>query len=351
MLKVVIVGLGSIGLGCAQSVRVERDMRLVGMVDTDPTKVGKTLPDIAADFQQRAQTETAGSYTEPVITTDIAEAVKDGADVAVVTAVSDFPSIIPIVEQLLDHKVAVVTSCEEMIWPWYRYDAQARALDDYAKSAGRAVLGAGVNPGFAMDYLPIVLATVLRRVRGVQSVRRVEAGTRRAMLQKKIGATLTPARFASLAPTGQIGHKGIEESLAFVAAGLGQRVEPGSIDVTLEPVLADKPTPSALGLIQPGYVRGIHNVGLWKSDKLTISLDLTMAVNLDDPKDVVILDGPVPLRLKVPGGIPGDSATVASLLNHVRVVHAAHPGLRTLLDVPVAGCRGASATMPAKQPN
>ncbi len=95
----------------------------------------------------------------------------------------------------------------------------------------------------------------------------------------------------------------------------------------------------------------MRNTANWQTERLKISLDLTMAINLEDPKDVVVLDGPVPLRLKVPGGIPGDSATVALLLNHVRVVHAAQPGLRTLLDVPPAGCRGASASVPAPQPN
>ena len=48
---------------------------------------------------------------------------------------------------------------------------------------------------------------------------------------------------------------------------------------------------------------------------------------------------PVPLRLAIPGGTPGDSATVAALVNYARVLPDAKPGLRTMLDIPVAAAR------------
>ncbi len=151
---------------------------------------------------------------------------------------------------------------------------------------------------------------------------------------------MTAARFNELMAAGKIGHEGLPESVAMIAAGMGRSAAPGSIEVGLEPVIASKPTSSALGLIQPGFVSGIHNTAQWSGDGLSIHMDLTMAVDLPDPRDTVTLEGPVQLRLKIPGGIPGDSATVAALLNHIRVVHEAKPGLRTMLDVPPAGCRG-----------
>jgi len=81
----------------------------------------------------------------------------------------------------------------------------------------------------------------------------------------------------------------------------------------------------------------------WQVRNLSIELDLTMAVGVSDPTDMIELDGPVPLNLTIPGSIPDDSATVAALLNHVRLVHEATPGLRTPLDMPPAGCRGLDA--------
>jgi 4-hydroxy-tetrahydrodipicolinate reductase len=147
-------------------------------------------------------------------------------------------------------------------------------------------------------------------------------------------------KFRELAAAQKIGHEGLPESVAMIAAGLGRRVEPGSVQITLDPVIADRPIPSALGLIEPGFVAGIHNVGRWQGDGLLIELDLTMAVGTTEPRDVITLEGPVPLKLKIPGGVPGDSATVAALVNHIPIVYDARPGLRTMLDIPIAGCRG-----------
>ena len=56
--------------------------------------------------------------------------------------------------------------------------------------------------------------------------------------------------------------------------------------------------------------------------------------------DRIDIEGPVNLTLEVPSGTPGDSATVAALINHLRPVVASRGGLLTMLDMPPAGCRG-----------
>jgi 4-hydroxy-tetrahydrodipicolinate reductase len=241
---------------------------------------------------------------------------------------------------LLSRGVAVVSSCERLAWPWYRHPAAGREIDATAKAAGRAVLGTGVNPGFVMDALAVVLSSMVRRVTAVHCERRVDAGLRRQPLQAKVGATMTVEHFAQLKAQEKIGHEGLPESIAMIAAALGRTCEPGSIQVALDPVVAQRPTPSALGLIEVGRVAGIHNVGKWSGDGLSITLDLTMAVGCSEPRDAVRIDGPVQLSLQIPGGVPGDSATVAALINHARAVHTAPAGLRTMLDIAPAPARG-----------
>jgi 4-hydroxy-tetrahydrodipicolinate reductase len=64
-----------------------------------------------------------------------------------------------------------------------------------------------------------------------------------------------------------------------------------------------------------------------------VRLELTIAAGAADPHDEVELDARPPLRLRVPGGIPGDEATAWA------VVNAAAPatllrGLVTVLDLP-----------------
>jgi hypothetical protein len=53
----------------------------------------------------------------------------------------------------------------------------------------------------------------------------------------------------------------------------------------------------------------------------------------EDPRDEVELDADPPLRLIVPGGVPGESATVAAVLNAVSAVTELR-GLVTVLDLP-----------------
>lgn len=331
-MKIVVVGLGPIGVATASAVDTEQDMQLVGLVDVDRAKQGQSLNQL---------TTTEGENTSGIVVTDsIANATGNGADVAIVATTSYFDAIVPTVMELLDRKIAVVSSCEQMIWPWYRHGDLADQVNSAAKRAGRTVLGSGVNPGFVMDALAVMLSSMVLQVTGVHCVRRVEAATRRQPLQAKVGATMSAEQFKKLANQEKIGHKGLAESIALLAAGLGRRVEPESVHETLDPILAKQPTQSALGLIEPGRVCGIHNVGQWADDGLKISLDLTMAVGTADPHDRVELDGPVPLQLVVPGSIPGDSATVAALLNTARIAHQAQPGMLTAIDVPLPGCRG-----------
>lgn len=335
MIRVIVVGLGPIGFACARAVQADSSMQLVGLVDTDEAKVGLTLSELG----NRSDTSAKG----PRVTDHLAAAVSDGADMAVLTTASRFDDIAPMLMELLDHHLAVVSSCEQMLWPWYRHNALANDVNAAAERANRAILGTGVNPGFVMDTLAVTLSLVVRRVTQVRCVRRVDAALRRRPLQAKVGATMTPQQFGQLAQKGQIGHKGLAESVALLAAGLGREVQPDSVVETLEPHLATQPIQSSLGLIEPGSVAGIHNIGRWQGADLKIELDLTMAVGLDDPKDVIELDGPVPLSLSIPGSVPGDSATVAVLINHIQAVHQARPGLRTMLEMPPVGCRGQDA--------
>jgi 4-hydroxy-tetrahydrodipicolinate reductase len=260
--------------------------------------------------------------------------------VAIVTTTSKLDRMGPTLRQALGAGLHVVSSCEEMSWPWYRHEKLARELDAEAKKAGRAILGTGVNPGFVMDLLPVVLSSMVLKVDRVRAVRRVDASTRRKPLQEKVGATMTREQFEALANKNEIGHQGLAESVAMIAVALGREAKPGSVEVTLEPVMAEKPIGSAVGLIEPGRVCGMRNIGRWSDSSLAIELDLTMAVGLPQPKDVVEIGGPVPLQLEISGGTPGDTATVAALVNCARAVsRGGRAGLLTMLDLGPAGAR------------
>jgi 4-hydroxy-tetrahydrodipicolinate reductase len=321
MLNVTVIGLGPIGLAAAAAVQRDPQMTLSGLVDLDPAKVGRSLRDLLP----------TADAPGPVVSRSIDE-VKQ-IDVAIVGTTSYFADMAPILRALMARKAHVVSSCEEMLWPWYRNADLGKQIDAEAARAGVALLGTGVNPGFVLDYLPLVLSSMVLEVTSVKAVRRVDATKRRKPLQQKVGATMTVEHFNALKRDNKIGHKGMAESVVMLAAGLGRTVNPGEVIETLEPVVADRPIDSMLGTIQQGQVAGMNNVGKWKGQGLSIELDLTMSCGLDNTGDSVHLNGPVPLELHIPGSTPGDSATVASLVNGARVLPLAKPGLRTMLDL------------------
>ena len=326
MSRVIVVGLGPIGIGAAKAVLADPGMKLVGLVDIDPAKVGKPLAELEGG---------------PAVVGSPKQAAPAGADVAIVTTTSKLDRMASTLREALGAKVHVVSSCEEMSWPRYRHPQLADELDAAARRADRALLGTGVNPGFVMDLLPVVLSSMVLEVRSVRVVRRVDASTRRRPLQQKVGATMNTDQFNALKAKNEIGHQGLAESVALIAAGLGREAKPGSIKVALDPVMAEREIPSAMGVIKPGQICGMHNVGKWSDGSLSIELDLTMAVGLEGPEDFVELGGPVPLKLSIPGGTPGDTATIAALVNCARALPRANPGLRTMLDVGVCGARAA----------
>lgn len=329
-LKVIVVGLGPIGLNAAKTVAADKTLKLVGLVDIDSAKKGKSLADLT----------NAGGKGGPRVVDTIAAAAKARPDVAIVTTASHFEKVAPTLRELIKRKIHVVSSCEEMSFPQYQNPGLARKIDAKARKARVGLLGTGVNPGFVMDYLPVVLSSQVAKVTSVKVFRRLDAATRRKPLQAKVGATMTVAEFNALKAKNAIGHMGIGESAAMIATGLGRKPKRGSVKIGLEPVIADRPMDSLLGRIEPGRVCGMRNTAKWSGDGLTVELDLIMAVGTTDPHDRVELGGPVPLTLRIEGGTPGDTATVAAMINAARVLPTAPPGLHTMLTIPVCGGAG-----------
>lgn len=325
-LRIVQYGLGPIGLACARTVLAKAPaLRLVGAVDIDPEKVGRDVADLCG------AAEPCG-----VIVSDAAARVLDEAtpDVVLHTTSSFLDRVH---DQLLDGVRAgahVVSSTEELAFPFDRHPEIAATLDRAAREAGVVVVGTGVNPGFAMDTLALAATGACVDVRRVRIERVVDAGRRRGPLQRKVGAGISPAEFAERKATGTFGHVGLRESLLMVAAGLGWALD--EIDETLEPVLADFDYETPHALVPAGTVAGIHHAIVGRSGgEDVLTLDLKMVVGALMPRDAIHVDGDPPVSLVVPGGIFGDTATVAALVNTAGLVGDARPGLRTMADLPV----------------
>lgn len=324
-LKVLQFGLGPIGVRAARLVAAKDSQRLVAAVDVDPAKVGKDVGDL-----------DGGRPIGVQVISDAAKALdRTQPDVVIHTTSSSFAAVYPQLEMIVSSGASVVSSTEELLFPALRNPELAAKLDKLAREKKVVVLGTGVNPGFVMDTLPLLMTAVCYNVKKLEIERRVDASTRRLPLQKKVGAGLTVEQFNELKARKGIGHVGLPESMALIAHGLGWPIE--RMEEELEPMIAPKDIRTEFLEVKKGQVAGIHNTGKVISNGAErISLDLKMFVGAENPGDRVVLESEPPIECRLLGGVAGDLATAAMLVNlAARVAELAKtdPGLHLMTDI------------------
>jgi 4-hydroxy-tetrahydrodipicolinate reductase len=261
---------------------------------------------------------------------DVAASARGG--VVLQATQSRFEEVLPDLEEAVRAGLHVVSTCEELAWPWLGHAAEAGALDRLCHESNVAVLGTGVNPGFVLDRLPATLASITGPVRHLRGVRVVDASRRRAALQRKVGAGLSEQEFHRAVERGEIGHVGLAESAAMVAeACIG--LDDYEVDEEIVPLLAEEDAEGAVR-VRRGEVAGLrHQARVFTEGREVVRLELTIAVGVRDPRDEVVLDADPPVRLVVPGGIAGDAATAHAVVNAVPALVELR-GLVSVLDLP-----------------
>ncbi|MFZ0637275.1 MAG: hypothetical protein WA755_12080 [Candidatus Acidiferrales bacterium] len=324
-IRVVQYGVGPIGASIARLMRQKRALEIVGAIDKDPSKIGKDLG------------ELAGASDAPwgVAVSDDASAVLDGrVDVVVHSTSSYLESVMDQLISCLDAGCCVVSTCEELAYPFRKHPELAAKLDAAAKEEGVTLVGTGVNPGFVMDKLLLTLAAAAQRVDSAKATRIVDASHRRLPLQKKIGAGMTPDEFRTQVAAGVIKHHGLPESVAMVADGLGFAID--EISETIEPVIATERVRTEFLDVAAGQVAGVHQIARGTAaGKQRVFMELKMYVGAKDPADSIELEGEPRLALVIPGGTHGDLATAAVVVNTIPVILAAPAGLRSSRDLPL----------------
>ena len=322
-IRVMHFGLGPIGTAVARQIAARPGLKIVGGIDIDPAKVGRDLGDVVGlnrRFGLRVQDDTARAL----------KAAKP--QVVIHCTSSSIKAVMPELETILNSKSAVVSTTEELSYPGYTHVRHAKQIHAWAKKAKVAVLGTGVNPGFAMDALPIALTAVCQRVDRVLVTRVQDARLRRLAFQQKIGAGLTTEQFQKKADDGSVGHVGLTESIAMTADTLGWTLDRISDEV--RPKLGTVTISSEFLAVDPGYVCGIIQDGVgYRMGEPVIRLHLEAYFGAPETYDAVEIEGSPGLSMKIAGGIPGDVATSSIVVNSIPKVLAASPGLHTMRDV------------------
>jgi hypothetical protein len=300
--------------------------KVVAAVDVAPDMAGKRLDEVVPK-----------SKSKVAIAKDFADVDFSKVDYAIVTTSSSLIACAPTFRELLKRGACVVSTCEELSWPYLRHAKLARDLDGLAKKHGGRLLGTGVNPGFLMDAFPVGATAISKSVTRVEVHRFQDASSRRVPFQKKIGVGLSDGEFKARVNSGVLRHVGLGESLHFIADRLGLHVDRWEEDI--DPVRAKRAMNSALGPVKKGVICGVRQEARgYHGKKVVVDLKFEAALGLEDPHDRVIVEGVPALDVVWRGGVQGDIATSAITLNVIGPLRASAPGLHTMATIPLVGC-------------
>jgi 4-hydroxy-tetrahydrodipicolinate reductase len=317
-------GLGPIGVGVLRQVATRKGFKAVAGIDIDPAKVGKDLGEIAGLDRKLGVKVT----DDPV-----AAIKKVKPDVVVLCTLSSLQAIMPQLETVLKLRVPIVSTTEELAYPYYSNKKLAKKIDELAKKAKVAVAGTGVNPGFVMDALPITLSGACERVDAIRIDRIQDASTRRLPFQKKIGSGLTVQQFQEKVNAGTVRHVGLTESVAMIADAFGWKMD--KITDSIQPKVAERQVSSQFLTVEPGFVCGLiqDGIGYGKDGKALITLHMEAYLGAPESYDAVTIEGHPKLTSRVQGGFHGDVVTASITVNTIPKILAAPPGLRTMRDL------------------
>jgi len=323
-ISVVAYGLGPIGIRIATRVAGLRPRaRLVAAVDIDPALLGKDLGGLLGTGELGLEVSSA---------LDIAPSdVGEGPGVVLHCTGSHLVDVAPQLKGAVELGWNVISTCEELSFPSSADSEVASELDALARSRGVTVVGTGINPGFLMDTLPLVLTTVCTDVTAIEVRRVVNTEQRRKPLQQKVGVGMEVSEFERLAAEGRLGHVGLPQSLHMLAKRLGWEVL--KYESELKPVLSAEPVETGLGPVPAG---GVIGQAQWAradcSGDKSILLTLQMSCGAPDSDEILVTGSPS-IHQRVDGGVNGDAGTEAVVSNLLPVVTDTPPGLLTMADL------------------
>src|SRR3984957_7886307 len=131
-IRVVQLGVGPIGASIARLMRQKTAIEIVGAIDKDPAKAGRDLG------------EVVGASDAPwgvVISAESQPALEKSVDIVVHSTSSYLTSVMDQLMECLAAGCCIVSTCEELAYPWKKHPELSKQLDEAAKEEGVALLG------------------------------------------------------------------------------------------------------------------------------------------------------------------------------------------------------------------
>jgi 4-hydroxy-tetrahydrodipicolinate reductase len=320
-IKFVHMGFGPMGSRICKLACEKEGMEIIGALEK--IKLGKDVGEVIG-LKKRFNVR---------LTNDVQSVLAMKPEILVHSTLSSLQEVRDQLVLFLKAGVDVVSTCEELSYPWEKQPAVAKELDALAKENNASVLGTGVNPGFCMDTFPIVMTGVCQKVSHIKVARIQDASSRRLPFQKKIGAGCTPGEFEQLKKAGKLRHVGLEESTGMIACAMGWKVD--DYRETIDPILAEKQVSSEYLTVKKGQAVGVEQVAVAKmKGREVIRMEFRAYLGAPESYDAVYITGVPNMEVVIKGGTHGDIATASMVVNSIPRVLKAPAGLLAMKDLP-----------------
>lgn len=328
--KVVIWGLGAMGGGVAETLLQKKGIDIVGAIDIG-SKVGKGIFEVLGKEYPGKENIKVGSvedYIKPEV-----------ADVVILCTDSYVKGNFDKIKHVLENKMNVISSAEEMAYPQAQNPELAEEIDRLAKEKDVSVLGTGINPGHIMDLLVLVMTGALVDVKQVTSKRINSLSPFGAAVMEEQGIGLEVEEFNRRKEAGEMaGHVGFAESVQMMADALGVKLDKFSTDMDAIVTNVDRKSPH--GYAKAGQVAGVAMTakGVVNGEDF-FTLEHPQQIEPEqvgvETGDYVIIDGTPKVNMVNSPEVEGGLGTIAMLVNMIPKIINADSGLKTMIDLPI----------------
>ena len=329
--KVIILGLGAMGGGMADMLLKKKGVDIVGVIGRG-AKLGKSMYDFI-------KTER-GDRPDVLIQSEDELLKEKAADVVLLCTDSFTKEAFPRIKRIIENKMNVVSSAEEMAYPQAQSPELAKEIDRLAKENGVTVLGTGINPGLIMDLLVVLMTGCCEEVDHIVSRRVNSLSPFGPVVMHEQGIGITVDEFKEGVKTGRLsGHVGFHESIRMITDAIGWELS-APVTQSMEPIVTDVDRKSPYGFAKAGDVAGCAMKGFGYVDgELKVEMDHPQQIEPEQvgvqTGDYVIIKGTPNVNMVNSPEVPGGIGTIAMCVNMIPQTINAEPGLKTMIDLPV----------------
>jgi len=338
-IRVLQWGVGAMGGGMARLMLEKPGLTIVAAVDGRPEYAGRDLGEVLGVGRRLGVAVT----NEPEAALD-----SERVDVVTLATTSWARQQLPDLRRVLGAGINCISIAEEMADPEAQSPALAAEIDALARKKGVSVLGTGVNPGFVLDLLVIVLTGGCHSVERIEASRVNDLSPYGPTVMATQGVGVTPEAFqAGVADGSIVGHVGFPESIRMISEAIGLGVD--RVEQSREPIISNVRRETPHVTVEPGMVAGCAHIGVgYRGEKEVVRLVHPQQIHPhledQDTGDYIHVHGVPEVHMAIRPEIAGGLSTIGIAVNMIPHVVAASPGLKRMIDLPApAALMGESA--------